>query len=121
MYFDEYRSNKAIRYSSPIILRKSILRCCKVEFAFLLSGFSFTNIHDSQNSRGKGGYLFITCLICLVSVIICISIAKSLFMGCLKVLLVYATLTITHLISESLLCNTRVTMTILQKYLGIFP
>ena len=25
---------------------------------FFLSGFSFTNIHDSQNSRGRGGYFF---------------------------------------------------------------
>ena len=25
---------------------------------FFLSGFSFTSIHDSQDSRGRGGYLF---------------------------------------------------------------
>ena len=25
---------------------------------FFLSGFSFMNIHDSQDSRGRGGYLF---------------------------------------------------------------
>ena len=58
--------------SSPIIFRKSVLRCCKVELALFLSGFFFTNSHDSQNSRGRGGYLFMTCLICLVSVLICI-------------------------------------------------
>ena len=27
-------------------------------FVFFLSGFSFTSIHDSQDSRGRGGYLF---------------------------------------------------------------
>ena len=27
-------------------------------FFFFLSGFSFTNIHDTQDSRGRGRYLF---------------------------------------------------------------
>ena len=55
------------------------------------------------------------CVICLVSVMICI-----LFTGHLRIVLIFAILTITPLISESLLGNTRVTMAILQKCLGIF-
>ena len=45
---------KALRRSSPIILRMSVLRCCKAEFALFLSRFSFTNIYDSRDSRGSG-------------------------------------------------------------------
>ena len=47
---------KVLRHSSPIILRKSALTCCKVEFASFcfLSGVSFTNIPDSPGSRGRG-------------------------------------------------------------------
>ena len=47
---------KELRRSSPIIFRKSFLKCCKADFAFLiffLSGFFFTNIHDSQDSKGR--------------------------------------------------------------------
>ena len=46
---------KVLRHSSPIIIRKSVLTCCKAEFAsfFFLSGFSFTNIHNSHDSRGS--------------------------------------------------------------------
>ena len=47
---------KGLRRSSLIIIRKSVLTCRKAELAFLvfffLSRFSFTNIHDSQGSRG---------------------------------------------------------------------
>ena len=48
------------------------------------------------------------CLICLVSVMICISTAKSLFIGHVRIVLIFTTLTIAPLISESLLGNTRV-------------
>ena len=65
-----------------------------------------------------------TCLICLVSVMIYIcnilSAVKRLFMGHLRIVLVFATLTIALLISESLLGNTHVTMAILPKCLGTF-
>ena len=46
--------------------------------------------------------------------------AKSLFTGRLRIVLVFAILTTTPLVSESLLGNTCVTMTILQKYVGTF-
>ena len=72
IYRDEYIKVKALRRSSSIIIRKSVLRCYKVEFPFFLSGFSFANIHDSQDSMGRGDYLFMIYLICLVSVMICI-------------------------------------------------
>ena len=45
-----------MRRSSLIILRKSFLKRYKADFAFLiffLSGFFFTTIHDSQDSRGR--------------------------------------------------------------------
>ena len=62
-----------------------------------------------------------TCLICLVSVMTCVfNCAKSLFTGRFRIVLVFAILTITPLISESLLGNTRVTMEIFQKCLGTF-
>ena len=54
---------KQLRRSSPIVLQKSVLTSCKAEFAFFLSEFSFTNIHNSQNSRGRGRlslYIFFT-------------------------------------------------------------
>ena len=45
---------KELRCSSPITLQKFVHTSCKVEFvSFFLSGFSFTNNHDSQDSRGR--------------------------------------------------------------------
>ena len=48
---------KELRLSSPIILRKSFLVCCKAEFVFFLFFFLsvifFKNIHDSEDSREK--------------------------------------------------------------------
>ena len=35
-----------------------IMKLLKILVCFFLSGFSFTNIHDSRDSRGRGGYLF---------------------------------------------------------------
>ena len=111
-----YTSGKTLTRFLPIILWKSVLRCSKVEFTFFLSGFSFTNIHNSQDNRG--GYLFLTCLMCLFSVI-CIfnclvsyvfSTAKRWFTGHLRIALVFVILTITPLLSESLLGKTHVTM-----------
>ena len=48
---------KELRRSSTMIHQNSVLTCCKAEFTFLfflLSGFSLKNIHDSQDSRGRG-------------------------------------------------------------------
>ena len=61
-----------LRRSSSIILQNSALTSCKAEFAFcflflFLSGFSFTNIHDSQDSKGRGKlslYFFSTTSTC---------------------------------------------------------
>ena len=64
-----YTSDKPFRRSSLIILRKFILRCCKVEFAFFLSGFRIFTIH---RTAGEGKAIFMTCLTCLVTVMICI-------------------------------------------------
>ena len=41
-------------YFSSIILRKPVLRCCKEQFAFFLSEFSFTSLYDSQDISGSG-------------------------------------------------------------------
>ena len=112
-----YTSDKALRRSSPIILRKSVLRCCKVEFAFFLSGFSFTNIHDSQDSRGKGGYLFMTCLICLVSVMTCIFNCEEFIYGTFEDCI---GLRNSHYCSSYFRISTRVTMGILHKCLDTF-
>ena len=49
-----------------------------------------------------------------------IQLGKSLFMGRLRIALVFLILTITPFISESLLGNTPVTMAIFQKCLSIF-
>ena len=46
--------------------------------------------------------------------------AKSLFTGRLRIALVFAIVTTTPLVSESLLGNTCVTIAILQKYVGTF-
>ena len=46
--------DKALRRSLPIIHKKSVLRCCKPEFAFFLPRLSFTNIYDSQDNRESG-------------------------------------------------------------------
>ena len=69
------------------------------------------NIHNSQDSRGRGGYLFMTCLICLVSVMICIFNWEKFIYGTFEDCIA--------LISESLVGNTSVTMSILQKCLFI--
>ena len=53
-----HTNDKALRRSSPITLQKSALRCCKAEFAFLLSGFSFTNIYNSQEIKEIGRLSF---------------------------------------------------------------
>ena len=45
---------KYSRRPSSTIHWESILTCCKVYFASFLSGFSFTNIHDLQDSRWRG-------------------------------------------------------------------
>ena len=115
-----YTSYKALRRSSPTILRKSVLRCCKIEFAFFLSGFSFTNIHDSQDSRGRGGYLLMACLIYLVSVMVCIFNCEDFIYGTFEDCNGLFNFTIAPLFSESLLGNTHVSMEIPQKCLGTF-
>ena len=115
----EYISMNIYKWQSikTLLLRKSVLRCCKVEFALFLSRFSLTNIHDSQNSRGRVVYLFMTCLICLVSVMISVLNCEE-FMGRLRIALVFAILTIAPLILESLQGNARITMETLQKCLS---
>ena len=60
-----------------------------------------------------GGYLSMTCLICLVSVMVCIFHCEEFIYGTLRIVLVFVTLTIALLISESLLGKTSVTMAIL--------
>ena len=114
--------SKTIFFTEFFILRKSVLRCCKVEFTLFLSVFSFTNIHVSQDSRGRGGYLFMLCLILFVSVVIwyVFLTAKSLFTRGLRIVLVFANFTIAPLISEFELGNTLVTMAILKRCLGTF-
>ena len=49
--FDSRKQNIAMLFLSAAVL---ILNACP----FFLSGFSFTNIHYLQDSRGRGGYLF---------------------------------------------------------------
>ena len=49
--FDSRKQNIAMLFLSAAVL---ILNAC----FFFLSGFSFTNIHYLQDSRGRGGYLF---------------------------------------------------------------
>ena len=64
-----------------------------------------------------------TCLICLVSVIICIFNCEkngNIRTGHLRIVLVFAIFTIGPLILECLLGNNRVTMAILQKFLENF-
>ena len=58
--------------------------------------------------------------ICLVSAMICILNCEELICGTLRIVLVFAILTIAPFISESLLGNTPITMVILQKCLGTF-
>ena len=60
---------------------------------------------------------FASCIICSVSVMICIFNCEE-FTGPLRIVLVFAILTISPLISESLQVNTPVTIAILQKCLG---
>ena len=49
---------KELRRSSPIILRKSFLKCYKADFIFFIFFsiwiFFFMNIHTSQDNRGRG-------------------------------------------------------------------
>ena len=119
IYLDVYTSNKVIRRSSPVTLRKSVLRCYKIDFAFFLPGFSSTNIHNSQDSRGRGGYLFMTCLICLINVMICIFDCEEFVHGTFEDCIGFCNShTIATFISESLLGKNRVTMAILQNCLG---
>ena len=56
---------KELRRSSHIILRKSILTCRIGELAFLFFVFFSIRVfchkyHDSQDSRGRGGAIFLT-------------------------------------------------------------
>ena len=61
------------------------------------------------------------CVICLVSVMICIFNCEEFsFTGRFRVVLVFAILTVAPLVSESLLGNTPLTMAILQKCMGTF-
>ena len=54
---------KESRRSSPIIHRKSVLTCCKAEFIFFLSGFSFSRIFTIHKTAGEGEcYLLISVL-----------------------------------------------------------
>ena len=48
---------KELRRPLPVIHRKSVLTCCKAEFAFFRSSFSFMSIRNSQDSSlsGSGG------------------------------------------------------------------
>ena len=63
-----------------------------------------------------GGYLSMTCLICLVGVMICIfSHEEFIYIGCLRIVLIFVILTIAPVISESLLGNNCVTVTILKN------
>ena len=115
-----YTSDNTWRRCSPIILWMSVLRCCKVEFIFFLSGF-FSRIFAIDRTAGEGEAisLWLALSVALVSWYV-FSIPKSSFTGCLRILLVYAILTIAYLISESLLGNTRVIMAILHKCLWSF-
>ena len=80
----------------------------------------FHEILDSLGSReGDAISLLLALSVWLVSWYV-FSTVKSLFTGFLWTVLVFAILTITPLISESLLVNTHVTMKIFQKCLGTF-
>ena len=123
-----HTSDKALRRPFPIILRKSVLSChhtplylSSYSVSLFCSGFYFTNIHDSQDSRGKGEAVSLWLALSVWLVLwYKFSTAKRLFTGRLRNVLVFAILTIAPLISESLLGNTRVTMAILQKCLSTF-
>ena len=115
-----YASDKALIRSSPIILQKSVLRCCKVEFALFYLGFlsRIFMIHRTAE-QGEAISLWFVLSVWLLSWYV-FSTAKSLFKGRLRIVLIFAILTIAPLISKSLPGNTRVTMAILQKCLGTF-
>ena len=63
MYRWIHTSDKALRRSSPIILRMFVLRCCKTKFAlFFYLGF-LSQIFTIHRTAGEvGGYFFISFL-----------------------------------------------------------
>ena len=130
-----HTSNKALRRFSPIILRKSISTYRKSEFRvvfffflLVLSIWLFTNIHESQVSRGRGRlsfYIFSTPAICFTDITAAsrlnffpfalsvwlvfsyvFSVGKSFFTGRMRIVLVFLILNIAALIWEFLLRNT---------------
>ena len=55
IYLNEFfTSDKALRSSSPIILRKFVLRCCKAEFAFLSVWVFFPKYLRFTGQQGSG-------------------------------------------------------------------
>ena len=102
-----HTSDKALRHSFPIILRKSVLICCKAEFAFFSIWVFFHKYSrfTGQKAKGKAISLWIALSVSLVSWYI-YSTTKRLFTGRLRIVVVFAVLTISPLISESLLGNT---------------
>ena len=110
----KYTRNKALRCSSPITLQKFVLRSWKGEFAFfsIWCFFHEYSRFTGQQEKGEAISLWLVLSVWLVSWFV-FSTAKSLFTGNLRIVSVFAILTIAPVISESLLDNTRVTMGIL--------
>ena len=88
-------------------------------FFFYLGFFNKYSRFTGQQGKEKAISLWLTLAIWLVSRYI-FSTAKRLFTGCLRIVLVFAVLTIASLTSESLLGNSHVTMAIIQKSLSTF-
>ena len=123
IYLDEYRqetSDKTLRRSSTIILRKYFLTCCKAEFAFLSIWDFFHKYSWFTEQQGKRETIsvWLALSVWLLSVMIYIFNCEEVIYGTLRVVSLFTILTIAHpLILKSLLGNTRVTT---AKCLGTF-
>ena len=57
--FPQSRKYKARRPQMSVESQNVLYAIGAIFNLFFVSWFSFTNIHDSQDSRGKGGWLFL--------------------------------------------------------------
>ena len=121
----EYISMNTYKWQSikealpPSYSENLFLVVVKQNSLFSLAGFSFTNIHDSQDSRGRGRLS----LYDLSLFGYCHDIYFQLWRGYLQdVWELYLSLQFSRLLHlfQNLLGNTRATMEILQKCLGTF-
>ena len=115
---------KELRHFSPIILQNSVLTCRKAEIAFFLfvCFFSiwifFHKYSRVTGQQGKGEAISLYPFYHFHP--FHWTLAGLLLQRALRIVLVFAILTIAPLISKSLLGNTPVTMAILQKCLDTF-